>query len=310
MSVTKASTNSLTTFARYNNTLAGQTGTGTLFVAVGASSTVLTSSDGITWTARTASGTWNGIDKRFGIWNIWSYGAGATGNATSSDGITWTVAARPGAFSKMVLRDSAVAGTRHLQHDGTGVHSDSSSGFAAVGTAFKTDSTVIYNASSWNNQQIMLSVQGGAGNIFYSANGGATWTNILSSALFQVQWSFENLHIGIHSTSGLTYIYTPSGGTVTGPNTGFANNTVVVKAGSLYFMFDNGTARTNIYSSPNGVTWTSRTITSTTVGSIAFGNGVYVLVGASGNVQTSTDGATWTNRTSGTANNLNSIWFG
>lgn len=312
MSVTKAKTNSIATFAKYDNASAGNTSVAGQFVAAGNASTVLTSPDGITWTARTASGTWNAIDKRFGIFNIWTTGTTASTTASSTDGVTWTVATTPNTYQKMWLYDAASPGARHVQDDGTGVYVDNSSGVLMVGAGFRASTSAVINGSSWNGQQIMLSVQGGAGNIYYSGNAGATWTNIQGSILYYSQWSFQNLHIGF-SSAGVMYGYTPSGGLFGGPSTGWSgSNIVVIKTGSMYFCFDaaSGTARTNIYSSPDGTTWTSRTITSTIVGSIAYGNGTYVLVGSGGNVQTSPDGNTWTARTSGTANALNGVVFG
>ena len=73
-----------------------------------------------------------------------------------------------------------------------------------------------------------------------------------------------------------------------------------------------------LYSSPDGVTWTSRTTQFSGVSDIyrvAYGNGLWVAVGESGRLSTSTDGITWTTRTSNmSTNNIvdvvydNSIW--
>jgi hypothetical protein len=72
-----------------------------------------------------------------------------------------------------------------------------------------------------------------------------------------------------------------------------------------------------LYSSPDGITWTSRTsgFGSTTINKVAYGNGLWVAVGASGTITTSTDGITWTARTANMASNTlrdvkyaNSLW--
>jgi hypothetical protein len=72
-----------------------------------------------------------------------------------------------------------------------------------------------------------------------------------------------------------------------------------------------------LYSSPDGLTWTSRTsgFGANAIHRVAYGNGLWVAVGVSGTLTTSTDGITWTARTSNMgANDMfdvvydNSIW--
>ena len=72
----------------------------------------------------------------------------------------------------------------------------------------------------------------------------------------------------------------------------FANSQFVAVAG------------TAIYTSPDGVTWTSRTSpTSSSYVDVIYANGLYVAYGSysSGNLATSADGITWTSRSVGTA---------
>lgn len=66
----------------------------------------------------------------------------------------------------------------------------------------------------------------------------------------------------------------------------------------------------NIYTSPDGVTWTWRDVdtatgTARTLYSITYGAGLFVVVGAAGFIATSPDAITWTTRTS--AHGLNPI---
>jgi hypothetical protein len=61
----------------------------------------------------------------------------------------------------------------------------------------------------------------------------------------------------------------------------------------------------DIYYSVSGYGWTvSANIATGTMNALAFGNGLYVAVGAGGRISTSPDLTTWTARTSGTADNL------
>jgi hypothetical protein len=64
-----------------------------------------------------------------------------------------------------------------------------------------------------------------------------------------------------------------------------------------------------LYSSTNsGSTWTSRTsqFGTSSIYSVAFGNGIFVAVGESGKISTSTDGITWTARTANVS--TNNLW--
>ena len=65
-----------------------------------------------------------------------------------------------------------------------------------------------------------------------------------------------------------------------------------------------------VYSSPDGITWTSRTSgVSVDLNKIIYANGMFVAVGVNGKIITSSDGITWTSRTSGVSNDLYGICF-
>jgi hypothetical protein len=63
--------------------------------------------------------------------------------------------------------------------------------------------------------------------------------------------------------------------------------------------------------SPDGITWTSRTSVfgANTITAVAFGNGLWVAVGQGANLSTSTDGITWTTRTSNMTGQINDVKY-
>ena len=66
-----------------------------------------------------------------------------------------------------------------------------------------------------------------------------------------------------------------------------------------------------IVTSPNYISWTRTSYEgpgTTSYNDIVYSDDKFVLVGNSGTILTSTDGTTWTSRTSGTSNNLNSVF--
>ena len=72
-----------------------------------------------------------------------------------------------------------------------------------------------------------------------------------------------------------------------------------VAYGNGMFVAVSKTSGTDAASSPDGITWTSRTIPSGAYNAVAYANGLFVAVG-SNLVSTSPDGITWTSRTAGT----------
>ena len=98
-------------------------------------------------------------------------------------------------------------------------------------------------------------------------------------------WSSSNSTTMTSRTTGLSgNVYDVAKGTVT-------NNYVAVSGSS--------TATTNISSSTDGITWTTRNSgVSQQLRCVTFGNNLYVAAGLTGNITTSTDGTTWSTRTS------------
>lgn len=66
---------------------------------------------------------------------------------------------------------------------------------------------------------------------------------------------------------------------------------------------------TIIYSNDSGTTWIDTSIGSFDHNSVAYGNGIFVAVGASGQIYSSADGITWTAQSSGTSAALLKVFF-
>ncbi|MEI7026997.1 S-layer homology domain-containing protein [Paenibacillus sp. y28] len=67
----------------------------------------------------------------------------------------------------------------------------------------------------------------------------------------------------------------------------------------------------NLFTSPDGTTWTARTSgTASVLRDAVFGDNLYVVVGDGGYILTSPDGETWTSRNSNTSYALNRITYG
>lgn len=76
----------------------------------------------------------------------------------------------------------------------------------------------------------------------------------------------------------------------------------------LFVAVSRGTG--TVATSPDGVTWTSRTITGADWTSVTYGMGLFVAVASSGTASASSpDGITWTDRTLPTSNNWGSVVF-
>jgi hypothetical protein len=91
-------------------------------------------------------------------------------------------------------------------------------------------------------------------------------------------------------------------------------NSIAYNGSNLYVIAGNGGS---LSSSPDGITWTTRTsgFGASDIRRVAYGNGLWVAVGSSGIITTSTDGTTWTARTSNMSSNdindvvyANSLW--
>ena len=314
MAISKLTTSTLNSFARYNSTSAGNEASGPAqFVIMTDGANCITSDDGFTWTQRTVTGhssdaTWFG--KKNGYYTAYSISSGAS-TWTSADAITWTRAYpypvgtnqarswwQQGIFDPNVgfnWFDPNTPTNYWVYPDNVRQTTISVSNFYGYGSV-QVGNIIVIAAARYTTT--------GQPTIVYSTNGGTTWaSNNMggSEAIGCRKPAYAN---GVFVVSGgSTGVWSSTNGSTWTSRNGSVTGQHVWYEGGLFFCGDYSTS--TLYTSTDGLTWTARTSgLSTPVKGVVFGNGLYVAYGASGQVSTSTNGTTWTSRTSNTTQNL------
>ena len=187
--------------------------------------------------------------------------------ATSPDGVTWTnqTGLSSTGWSTTYITSINWNGSQFLVAGGTGKVATSPDGVTwtyQTGLSSTAWSTTQVNDIHWNGSQYLI--VGNSGKVATSPDG-VTWTNITTLASV-----VSNYHVAAVAWDGTRYVAVSQ----------FARNA---------------------YSTDNGATWTSAltNLSSTAWGTasifdITYGNGTFLIGGATGKIATSTDGATWT----------------
>lgn len=229
-----------------------------IFVAVGASGKILTSSNGTVWTSGTSGTTKNLYAVSFGKNTFVAVGESGT-ILTSGDGMSWT---------------GRTSGTiQQLQ----GVSFENGTSFVAVG--FNGTILTSSDGTNWASRSPNGQALFGTGHFVAVGNVGAIW---------------------ISSNNGVSWTSSTSGTTQTLNGVTYGNDTYVA-VGNV------GT----ILTSSNGTDWTTRT-SGTTQGlkGVTYGNNTFVAVGGGGTILISSDGTSWTSPNSGTVAHLLGVAYG
>ncbi len=275
-----------------------------LWVAVGDSGTILTSTDGITWTARVSGTTAYLRDARYanGLWVI----NGDSGTIlTSTDGTSWTARA---SGTTVTLLDARYANGLWVINGDSGTLLTSTDGISWTKRVSGTTVTLL-DARYANGLWVAV---GSSGTILTSTDG-TSWTARASGTTVTL-WDARHAN-GLWVIVGYsgTILTSPDGITWTVRVSGTAQNLYEVRhANGLWVVAGySGTLLT----SPDGITWTVRDSgTEAYLYEARYGNGLWVVVGSYGTLLTSTDGTSWTARTSGTtaylrdARYANGLW--
>lgn len=276
-----------------------------LYVAVANSGTnrVMTSPDGVTWTARTAAeaNNWTSVYEGNGLY-VAVANNGTNRIMTSSDGITWTARTYSNAhitdswlnvrFGMGVFISVAGSGTNRIMTSPDGITWTSRS---TPTPTYYSLSCVVYGNATFlavnGNSSVSVDLVLSTGDIdpLYQAD-----KALLATAI-------TNKRVPTGSYAELTEMAANVAKIRMRYDCTFTRATLA--ASSLYGVCYGGgqfvavgNSSINFMTSPDGVTWTARTVTGTTNNFLAvcYGSGLYVAVSNS-RVATSSDGITWTN---------------
>lgn len=175
---------------------------------------------------------------------------------------------------------------------------------------FTSNTTVALYSAAYLNGRYLVGGAAGTTNIVTSTNG-TTWsatTKPTSGDIYAFAYGASRyVAVGANSTNAI--LYSTDALTWSAVTTGPAVDMFDVAFGNSVFVAV-GTSGA-IFSSSDGVTWTTRSAGANTFNKVIYANSLFVAVGAAGRIYTSPDGATWTLQTSGTSNQLNDIvWSG
>jgi len=233
-------------------------------IVVGSSNAIFRSADnGVTWTHpvyyATAT-TYTIIHYCAGTWNRWFLGSsGAVLADSTDDGITWTL--RSGTNFQKFSLDFNPTNSIGIVVGSSGIIQRSTNGTTwATITALNVNTlrSIIYANISVPDTWVTV---GDSSTIGYSKNDGATFT----------------LATGI--TAGIQF-------------------NIVIWVGGSINLFIAGGSSNNLWTSPNGITWTSRSgVSGNVLDMVKDHTDSYIVAATSSGVAQSTNGTTWTSTT-------------
>ncbi len=323
--------NPLPSSAQLNQTVYGNG----VYVAVGGSANIVSSSDGVTWTLRhlgAENQTLNAV--AFGNGRFVAVGTGYPGKLgsalimTSTDGITWTADETTATNMQAQFYDVIHAnGLWVITNAPSNRVLTSTDGLTWTGRPAGVGTTRMAHG---NGRFVALS----SDNRYTTSTDGVTWTTgFITGSAQSFDHGFEDI---IFANNKFMVVGRDAGftGAVFSSDDGLAWSKIATIPGSslIHVTYLNGTyvtsgntgGNTPLHTSPDGITWTARTTamppraSGTPNNTMTEGidgldavNGMLFATGAYGTVTTSPDGVTWTRRTTGNLHDVNGlIWDG
>lgn len=293
-----------------NEVTSGMVGPTLRNVIVGGAGFIATSDDnGETWVSRT-SGTGSAINAvtRSTTNFVLAIGSpsSSTNIRTSTDGITWNAVANSGVGNSLL--DVHANGAQVVAVGGGGaitVSNDNGATWAAA-TSSGVVTTQSLNGVHYNASANLWVAVGNSGTIITATDPTGTWTLRTSNTaqtINEVNY-FNNAFIAVTSTG--RYVFSSNGITWTEVVIAGTNNLIGIAASGTRLIVTG--AGGSLFSSEDGLTYTSRTNNNATLNGIAYGAGVYVSVGnavnGSGYIATIDGAGTVTRRVSSTTQSL------
>ena len=240
-----------------------------IFVAVGASS-VMTSSDGITWTDRVAAknNNYKGVawSPELGIFCAVAFN-GTDQVMTSPDGVTWTARVEAENNPWRAISWSPKLGLFcAISNNGISRVMTSPDGIAWTSRTQSEDSS--WRGITWSpDLEIFCAVAISGTNVVMTSPDGITWTSAFSPVinLWRATWSSQlGLFAAISSSAGIgtNVVTSPDGVTWTARTTEDAEWMGIEWSPELEIFIATGdTGANRIMTSPDGITWTSQVAT-------------------------------------------------
>uniref|UniRef100_A0A6C0DVX9 Uncharacterized protein n=1 Tax=viral metagenome TaxID=1070528 RepID=A0A6C0DVX9_9ZZZZ len=230
-------------------------------IVVGSSNAIFRSADnGVTWTHPVyyATGTtYTIIHYCAGTWNRWIIGSnGAVLADSTDDGITWTLRSSTN-YSKYAM-DFNLTNSIGIVVGQTGIIQRSTNG-----TTWSTITAL--------NTNVLRSI------VYANISGTHTWVTVGDSST-----------IGYSTNDGATFTL------ATGITAGIQFNIVIWVGGSINLFIAGGNTN-NLWTSPDGITWTSRSgVSGNVLDMVKDHTDSYIVAATSSGVAQSTNGTTWT----------------
>ncbi|BCH14954.1 hypothetical protein MesoLjLa_18050 [Mesorhizobium sp. L-2-11] len=254
-----------------------------LFVAVAYSGTnqVMTSPDGINWTARAApeANQWYSVTYGNGLFVAVSQD-GTNRVMTSSDGITWTARAaaeanwwRGVAYGNGLFVAVARNGTNQVMTSPDGIN----------WTARTAAEANLWQAVAYGNGQFVAITGNGGGSVMTSPDG-ITWTarTVASGGWYSVTYG-NGLFVAVANVGTNRVMTSPDGITWTARTASEANPWASVTYGNGLFVAVAVSGTNQVMTSPDGINWTARTAPEANQWqAVTYGNGSFAAVAVNG----------------------------
>jgi len=246
---------------------------------------VMTSPDGLTWTARTtpaADSPWTAVTYGNGQFVAVAQ-SGTSQVLTSPDGIAWT--ARTAAANNTWRSVTYGNGRFVAVAIGTGTNQVMTSPDGITWTAQTAAAAVDWSSVAYGNNRFVAVASGGTGKRVMTSPDGITWT-AYASANDNLSWQSATYGNGLFVVVGSAgaVMTSPDGSTWTTRTAAAAINwTSVTYGDDLFVAVASSGVGNRVMTSPDGVTWTARTAAANNMWtSVTYGNSLFVAVAWSG----------------------------